>query len=1353
MKRYVLTYLSLVLGTLCAPGQAGRFYSPDDELSNSLINSVYQDQKGFIWIATEDGLNRFDGTKFTIYKHSADDPSSLTDNYVKSVLEDSAGNFWIGCMNGLVQYDRATNSFRRVEMQREWKSVTPYVTGIMESRSGEVWLATSGMGLFVIRDGMARSVLTHELHSNYLTLVYEDSRGRLWVGTENDGIYLYTPRTGAIRTFSAPTGIGGNNISSIAEDGEGNIFVGTLTRGLSRYDEVAERFVQIPHRGGEQLIVKALHINHDNLLYVGTDGQGLKVYDADHNRVEDYMVNSAPYDFSKGKVHSILQDKDDNLWLGIFQKGVALVPGAEKKFDYWGFKSLGTNPIGSNSVMSLFKDRGGVVWVGTDSDGLYGVNEAGRRIAHFVPDGTAGSISNIILSIFEDSRGGLWVGSYTEGLARLDVRTGRCTYIPELIDEKIYSISEDNSGNLLIGTHGSGLYKMDLDDGSLQHFESTKREDDDFEVDALANDWINDILIDKEGKIWLAHFKGASCYDPVRKTFLNYLGQNTILPKAVAYTLREDSRGGIWIGASDGLYHFHKESEQIRRFTTAEGLPSNMICGMLEDAGGNIWISTYMGISKYTPGDGTFVNYYAGDGLQGNEFTRGACFGGADGTMYFGGIYGVTSFRPEEITDTSKEITVLITDFYINDRAVRVGDLSGKRKVVDTSVSDARQFTISHNDNTFSIEFSALEYANPERIVYQYRIPELGSEWITAYQGVNRATYTNLDPGTYTFSVRAQDHENVSQELDVRITVTPPWYLSSPAYSLYVVLVLLIAYFVALHIRGRIRHRQAEMQRRHSEQINEAKLQFFINISHEIRTPMTLIINPLEKLISENHDPVLQKTYVMIHRNAQRILRLINQLMDIRKLDKGQMRLHFRRTDIVGFVEDLRHTFEYLAQRKNISFNFVHTDPKLEVWIDLNNFDKVLLNILSNAFKYTPDNGNITIGLTHTDEWFEISVTDSGIGIDEGEIESIFERFYQIHNDVTNANFGTGIGMHLARSLVEMHHGTIEAENRGDISGARFVVRLPMGSSHLTPHELEDGSSESYSGGELSLSAQSFRDPSPEEEAGEKAKPKTRYRVLVADDEGEIRDYITTELSPWFRVSEAVNGKEALEMILTDMPDLVISDVMMPEMDGVALVRKMKQNININHIPVILLTAKSAPENKVEGLEVGADAYITKPFNTEVLRSTVANLIENRERLRNSFSGQQMPEDMMRRIELKSVDEQLMERVMNFINDNLSNSDLSVEILASGVGMSRVHLHRRLKYLTGQSASDFIKGIRLKQAATLLGEGKFTISEVAYATGFSNLSHFSSSFKDFYGVSPTAYVNRPPEGGDPEEDN
>ena len=666
---------------------------------------------------------------------------------------------------------------------------------------------------------------------------------------------------------------------------------------------------------------------------------------------------------------------------------------------------------------------------------------------------------------------------------------------------------------------------------------------------------------------------------------------------------------------------------------------------------------------------------------------------------------------------------------------------------------DANMFQLAHYDNTFSIIFSTLQYNNPEQISYQYKIEELSNQWLSTEPGVNRVTYNNLPPGKYTFHVRALSHGNLSEIRTVKILITPPWYEMWWAYCIYVFLLGLLVLGIVNYILSRMRHRREIMKREHAEQLNEAKLQFFINISHEIRTPMTLIINPLEKLLAEKKGGEVQKTYLMIYRNAQRILRLINQLMDIRKLDKGQMFMKFRETDMVGFIDDVMLTFGYMAQKKKIRFSFEHAMPQLKVWVDMNNFDKILMNIFSNAFKYTPEQGEITVTLstgrdaTRRDplkEYFEITVTDSGIGLDREKIERIFERFYQIDNDVTKSNFGTGIGLHLSRSLVELHHGIILAENREDAPGSRFVIRIPLGSAHLRTDELEDVEAIITPHAMLVKPEKTDLEGAFEEEEDEEskkaAKAKNRMRILIVEDEEEILSYLKEELEGDYRIMTRKNGREAYDAILADTPDLVISDIMMPEMDGLSLCRKIKQNTNVNHVPVILLTAKSKPEDTMEGMATGADAYMVKPFNTELLKSTIANLIANRKLLKSKFSGAQQQEDKVQKLSMKSADEILMSKIMKVINENLSNPDLNVEMLAANVGLSRVHVHRKLKELTNLSARDFIKNIRLQQAAALLKEKKLTVSEVAYATGYTNLSHFSSSFKEVHGMSPKEYM-------------
>ena len=533
----------------------------------------------------------------------------------------------------------------------------------------------------------------------------------------------------------------------------------------------------------------------------------------------------------------------------------------------------------------------------------------------------------------------------------------------------------------------------------------------------------------------------------------------------------------------------------------------------------------------------------------------------------------------------------------------------------------------------------------------------------------------------------------------------------------------------------------------HAEQLNEAKLQFFINISHEIRTPMSLIISPLQKLMATDYDTERQQSYNIIYRNAERLLRLVNQLMDIRKIDKGQMQLKFQETDIVSFIQDLHYTFAYKANTKHIKLDFHSEVKELKAWIDPKNFDKVILNILSNAFKFTPENGNIQIRLrtgNYPDaaekalsHYFEISIEDDGIGINETELERIFDRFYQIRNSQNNSNIGTGIGLHLTRSLVELHHGSITVENNQGTPGCRFIVRLPLGKEHLKPEDIDNSAVK-----QDSVHITTALPTTPLIETPPKTHSKSKYRVLIVEDDDEIRRYICQELGRDFHMQECRNGKEAFTYILKKTPDLIISDIMMPEMDGMTLCSKVKQNINTNHIPVILLTAKSREEDNLEGLSIGADAYITKPFSIEILRQSTFNLIKSRERLRNNFQGSQTQKERMQELEIESPDERLLDRIMKVINDNIANPELNVEMVAETVGISRVHLHRKLKELTNQSTRDLIRNLRLKQAATLLAKKRQSINEVAALTGFTNVAYFSTAFKELYGMTPTAYMEQ-----------
>ncbi len=986
MKKIILFLLYFFVGfSFFLRAQVGTFFSTNDAVSSSLINLIYQDSRNYIWVATEDGLNKYDGVQFSVYKNNPNDSTTIKNNYVKSLFEDSSGQFWVGCITGLQLYNRATDNFSEVPLYNNGKLVTPHITCVIESRDGEIWMTSSEQG--VIRFNRENGVyqtdqrISSRLNSMYLTYIFQDSKGVFWIASENQGLNRYNPETDEVTIFKSPEQIGSNQISTVCEDAEGNIFVGTLNNGLYKYNVRTRVFELVPYSPYSALPIKSLLIDNKNRLLVGTDGRGIKIYNGEKRCLEDFQLFSAPFDFSKMKVHTIIQDKIGNIWTGLFQKGVFIIPEISSQFEYWGYKSFSRNIIGSGCVMSLLQDREKVLWVGTDNDGIYRL-ENNDHSRHLTPLGSEYSVPPTVMKMLDDDSGNLWLGSYLSGLAYMDKRTGRCIYFDDrmkaLNENSVLSLAKDRRGRLWIGTNGTGVYLFDLKKKKyIDHYSQSQPADR-----QINNNWINSLFYGTDDLLWVGSFNGVYSIHTETGKVTTY--PNSILPGNVVFCLNEDAKGNIWIGTTQGLACLDKASGQSKIYTVANGMPSNIACGILEDEEGNIWLSTYFGISKLIVGEDRFINYFEFDGLQGNEFTRGAAFKAQDGKMFFGGTGGITAFYPSEIKERNTSLAIYLTRFYIFEKTVVAGQKSGKKAAFDRFISDVDTIRLNYKDNMFSFEFSTFDFGSQPRVYYRYKMEGINSMWINTDPGINRINFTNMSHGTYTLRVRAYMQNNSSEEKTITIIISPPWYLSWWAYLIYIALFSLLLWGIVSFILDRIRHKNELMRREHAEQVNESKLQFFINISHEIRTPMTLIISPLEKLIAENKDPEKSKVYSLMYRNAKRILQLINQLLDVRKIDKGLMTVKFRETDVVEFIGDFMRTFEYQAEKRRIHFSFVHADPQMNVWIDVNNFDKVLMNIFSNAFKFTPDGGEITVTLQRgTDEnrtdalhdFFEITVS------------------------------------------------------------------------------------------------------------------------------------------------------------------------------------------------------------------------------------------------------------------------------------------------------------------------------------------------------------------------------------------
>lgn len=1358
MKRGFLLAQLCLCAWLTGYGQSGKLFAGDLELSNSLVRSVFQDSKGNIWAATEDGLNRFDGSKFTIYKHIPKDPHSLLNNYVRLVFEDREGHLLVGFYNGLQWFDHATESFEQIPLNLlTGGRFNAHILTAVQRKNGDLLIGTAALGTFILRFNAGKPEAHQVSHKiipgGVVECLFEDSREYLWVTTQDKGLFVIAP-DGKIKSYASGN-VPRSPVAGICEDRDGNVYIGSASNGLFVYDNKTDAFRAIPYAPVHNLPIEALELSkHDDEIYIGTDGHGMKIYDLKKKVIQDANFNVTTFDFEHAKIHCVLEDRSGNLWLGIFQKGVMLLPSRSSNFSYTGYKSVKNNTIGSNAVLSILEDREGTRWVGTDSDGLYAITATGERKAHYQHTADPSSVPATVMCIFEDSEQNLWLGSYLNGLAKFNRRTGKCEYVKTLLDHNsdhannVFSIVEDDQKNLWVGTMGAGLFSMNLKTGFVKHYDVVPPAMNRGDQNALHNSWINCLLVTKEKKIYIGSYDGLGCLDLKNQSFVSTFGANKLLASHIVYSLFEDNHGTIWLGTSQGLMYLDKTTGGIRVYTMDDGLPSNVVCAVRGDDQNNLWISTNYGVSKFNPTTNTFVNYNASDGLQGNEFCKTSAFVNPRGEIFFGGINGLTSFRPAEISDTASRNNtkpeVRITGFYIHDRSIRKGTQSGGNDIIDKAVMDATEFRLAHNDNTFSIELSTLEFANLERITYRYALED---DSLTKLRpGTNTVTFNDLPPGTYRFRVQAESSNNISDLKEVSIIISPIWYLSAFAKAVYLLLLIATGVLLVLHLRNRQRAREKRRADEQAKKINEAKLQFFLNISHEIRTPMSLIISPLKKLRSADKDAERQKAYGTMERNSERILHLINQLMDVGKIDQGQLSLKFREVDMVDFVQGVCSIFDEQSKSKDITLRFNAEPSRIPAWVDDRHFDKTIINVLSNAFKFTPGHGTIDVVLRTGEDntvapplnkYFEIAISDTGIGIAEGEKEKIFECFYQVKHAHNHFVEGTGIGLNLTKSIIDLHYGNIWVDNRTDGTGCRFVMRLPLGKEHLKGEDLDTGRPITP---HHDVAPAAILSATDEETTEHRSKTKTRNHILVIEDDPEIQKYISEELGTDYHICQSVNGKEGLAAALAKIPDLIISDVMMPEMDGITLCRKVKQNVNINHIPVILLTAKANDEDNLQGLGIGADAYMVKPFNIEILKKTVEAIIRNREMLRNSFSGNQQQKDKVKKVEMKSADEKLLARIVDVINANIGNPDFNVEMMSAEIGISRVHLHRKMKELTNQSTRDFIRNVRLKQAALLLSGKHQNISDVAYATGFTALAVFSTAFKEFYGVSPREYM-------------
>ena len=1326
------TFLPEARGNTGFHDLAGRLYA----VSNSHINKICQDHLGYIWLATDYGLARFDGAEAVVYTRTPE-AGSLLSNTVLSVMEDSRNNLWVGTSDGIQKFDRSTQSFVTPRLSYPDVPEFSYVYSIIEDRKGNIWFTTSRSGAICMRPDEPEPVcyMTTNSHicSNKTTTLFEDCFGNIWIGSMDAGISIFNSSTNTMTTLSHdpddPGSLSSNMIFTIDQTNDGRLFIGSLDGGIDAYDYRTNRVSRnVVNVDGNVYILR--NSKEEDALYIGTDGNGVKKLDLQSGELHDVEVAVKEFNLSQAKVHDILTDRQGNLWLAVFQKGAIMVPRDNRD----SMVSFSYNPfypslnIGTEPVLCALQSADGALWIGTDGDGIYHAEAPGKPFRHISYPASGAST---ILSIYQDSSGTIWAGNYLNGLSRYDAATG--TFRPVALPlpdmhggrvKEVNCIAEDSSGRLWIGTNGNGVCIYNPVSGAPRFYMHDPAQP---ASSQLIGNSIHAILFGPDNKVWIGTSDaGMSCIDLGTGSFEHFTSSNMRLSNNCVFSLCLDASGAVWASTRMGLNRI--KDGRTRIFNESDGLLDNLVYGIAADSKGDLWLSTAGGITCMNTTRLEFENDIPLDRLSCNEFKRGSVCRGIDGRIYFGGVGGMVSFVPGQPLQPHALLRLVLNGLSVIDRAgggdtPAVVPLGGKESI-----------TLPYERNSFTASFGAIEFSNPEGVGYSVMLDGHDNGWLRLPAGVRTATWSSLPPGNYTMRVKASLDGYRPVEKELRITINPPFWLSTHAKIGYIVVILVGAALIYRFLRWRMRRREERSRQLLHAQTAEQKLQFFTDISHEIRTPLTMILTPLESLRENTRDKQMLHTIDVMRQNGRRILRLIDQIMDLRRLDNNKMSLAVKPVAVRSFVEELAGAFANMARSKDVDFSVeLAADVPETVPLDADKVDKVVFNVLSNAFKFTPSGGRIGLRVAVEGAFLAIRVSDTGPGIPADSLDSVFNRFYQVNDHSRASSPGTGIGLHLARKMMDLHHGTIKVEESGP-QGSVFLVLLPLDASCYAPHELE---------GVEAPAEPAVRHDAVEVPAAPQRKPsgesvRRHATVLVVEDDESILDYLSAQLSEHYNVLAAGNGAEGLELALTRHPDLILTDVMMEGMDGLELCRKIRANTATCEIPVVMLTAKVTQAHRDEGILAGADAYIAKPFDIGHLLNRVNMLIHQRRMLKEKYSGEAgVNEDV---VKIKSNDERMLERVRKVVLEELANPDLSVEYIAREIGVSRSHLQRRLKVAANMNPSEYIRKERMHHAAMMLSGKEVSVSEVAYATGFTTLSHFSTCFREYFGVSPTRYA-------------
>jgi signal transduction histidine kinase/DNA-binding response OmpR family regulator/streptogramin lyase len=1353
-------------------------------LSNNEVNCIFKDEMGFLWFGTRSGLNRYDGYKFKVFKHDVQDTSSINDEEIEQIFEAPKHKLYINTKSTAVVYDLLTEKFDK-HPQTFLKSIGIADESILElkkGRDGNFWFLGATSGLYKYFPSTGKTIHFPDAVKNNSSAA---SAGVTAFALTDDGSVWTINTNGFLKKINAYTGkitgstnalqkeaLNGISDYKVFVDSHGDLWIyspGT-PQGVFYYDVGDKRLLHISKNNNNNKsldndVVRGVAQGEDGLIWLATDHGGINILDKKDFTVK-YLLNNEDdnYSISQNSINSMFKDSSGIMWIGTFKKGICYFNKSIIKFPLCYHKLSDPNSLSYNDVNRFAEDEKGNIWIGTNGGGLLYLDRKKDKFTKYVhdPSNKNSPCSDVIVSLCIDHDNTLWIGTYFGGLDHFDGKRF-IHYVhddnnPESIsDNAIWSIMEDAKDRLWIGTFSSGLDRYDRSSNIFTHFKATG-------YHSVHSKYVCDLLQAKNGDIWIATSNGVDVFENKTNDFSRYYHHDTAnrvtsLSNNNTIALLQDSRGLIWIATRDGLDFYDPAKGEFGTLHKEDGLPDNIVLSIVEDKQHNLWAGTPNGLSNVIINKDSktgklsfqFRNYNQTDGLQGKEFNEYAAYCTREGALLFGGPNGFNLFTPQQINNSDYDPKLVLTDLQMFNKSVNVGEHFNGHVILPQSISVTREITLKYNENIFSIEFAALNFFNISKLRYAYRLQGFNNEWFIADDKTHKATYTNLDPGSYIFTVRTINEDGTlsNDSTYLRIKILPPLWRTSYAYALYALLIIAIIYISRRMMLRRARMRFAiEQERKEAQRLHDLdmmKIRFFTNVSHELRTPLSLIITPMDKIIKDAEEPSQKHQFQMIHRNARRLLHLVNQLLDFRKLEMGESKLHLTKGNIVGFIREISYSFTDLAAKNHITFSFFSSVDRVFTQFDRDKIERILLNLLSNAFKFTHGNGSVSVEVnakkTSGEEEIilEIKVRDTGIGIPAEKQEKIFDRFFQ--NDIPEnmVNQGSGIGLAITREFVKLQHGSISVESELN-NGSCFTLLLPF--KQIEENINESTSEESEEKGIGEGTAILIDEPDKSEQVESLSPPAIiksaqKQIILLVEDNDDLRFYLKENLGQYFTIIEATNGKSGWQKALSSHPDIIVSDISMPEMNGIDLCRKIKNDKRTSFVPVVLLTALTGEEQQLKGLETGASDYVTKPFNFEILLSKIRNLLTQQESAKRAY--QKLVKASPSDVHIDSPDEKFMHRALEIIENNISNPDFLVEQLSRELYISRVGLYKKMLTLTGKAPLDFIRSVRLQRAAQLLEKSRLTISEISYEVGFNDPKYFSRFFKAYFNMLPSVY--------------